>query len=819
MGMLRGLRLAARQIARNPSFSATVVLTLALGIGASTLIYSVIDGVLLKPLPYPEADRIVRVFQVNANGYDRVNLSGPNFEDLKAQTHSFAALAVFQTITEPVVGGSEAARLAVTQVSREFYDVIGARPLLGRAFVTDEQTPGGPPAVLISYRFWQRYLGGTADFASRTLRVGDRVSAIVGVMPPDFVMPPGVDNPDGADVWASLEVDPPNPYRLAHNYRAIGRLASGVSLEQARADLTAVAHSLKQQYGEDTWMEDAALVPLQDYIVGDARPALLVLGAAVILLFLVACANVSSMLLAHAIAREQETAVRVALGAGAWRLAGQFFCEALLLCAAGGALGIGLACWGLEALSALHAGTLPRADVVRIDWRSVSFATGLIVVTAAIWSSLLAARATREGSGASAKSRTVGGRRSVARDLLVAAQTAMAAVLLIGAVLLMRSYVQLTAVDPGFRSDDVLLMNIALPIPGKDADTSRIGRFHEALIERARGLPGITAVGGVTAAPLTGGAGNGVFLDLRRPDEIKTFDDFNVLWKGDPERTGYAEYRVASEGYFAALDIPLLRGRLFGRGDGPGAEHVAVISRSLAERKWPGEDPLGKLVQFGNMDGDLTPFRVVGIVGDVRDFGLDAEPRATLYGYYAQRTRAIAWSFWIAIRAPNAERLIPAAREIVRGLDPDVVPAFRTVAQLESTSIAPRRFNLVMVGVFGATALLLALAGIYGAVAFNVAQRTREIGVRIALGAQTRGVIAIVLRKSVVWVAGGIGAGLVIALGASRAVSSLLYGISPQDPLAYAAAAGVLLIAAVFAAWIPALRAARVDPVVALRSE
>jgi predicted permease len=811
--MLRGLRLAARQLARNPSFSAIVVLTLALGLGASTLIYSVLDGVLLKPLPYPDADRIVRVFQVNSEGYDRVNLSYPNFEDLKAQTHSFSSMAVDEVITEPVVGGSEAARVEVGHVSREFQDVVGVRPLLGRAFVADEQAPGAPPAVLISYRFWQRYLGGAADFASRSLRVGDRVSAIVGVMPPRF------DYPDGADVWTPLELERPNPTRLAHNYRAVGRLAPGVSIAQARADASAVAHRLKQQYGDDDWMENAALVPLADYVVGNARPALFVFGAAVVLLFLVACANVSSMLLARAIARTQETAVRLALGAGTWRLAGQFFSEALLLCMAGGALGIGLAWWGLEALSALHAGTLPRADLVRIDWRSVAFTGVLVAAAAATWSGLLARSAMREGGGSSVKARTAGGRHSGARDVLVAAQTAMAVVLLIGAVLLARSYLRLADVDPGFRSDNVLLMNIALPIPAHSSDTPRIGRFHQELLERVRGLPGVTTAGGITAAPLTGGAGNGLFLELRRPDEVKTFDDFTALWKGDPTRTGYAEYRVASEGYFDALGIPLLRGRLFEAGDGPAAEHVAVVSRSLAERKWPGEDPLGKLVQFGNMDGDLTPFRIVGVVGDVRDFGLDAEPRPTFYGYYLQRTGAIAWSFWIAIRAPSAENLIPVAREIVRSLDPDLVPAFRTVAQLESTSIAPRRFNFVMVGVFGATALLLALAGIYGAVAFNVAQRTREIGVRVALGAQTGSVVGLVLRTSLLWVAIGLATGIAVALGAARAVGSLLYGISPHDPLAYVAAAFALLIASVLAAWVPALRAARVDPVVALRNE
>ncbi len=470
--MLRGLRLAARQLGRKPSFSAIVVLTLALGIGASTLIYSVLDGVLLKPLPYPDAGRIVRVFQVNADGVDRVNLSHPNFEDLKAQTRSFSALAAFESLTEPVVGGSEAARLEVAHVSRELYDVIGVRPILGRAFVAEEQVPGGPPAVLISYRFWQRYLGGTADLASRSLRVGDRVSAIVGVMPPGF------DYPEGADVWMPLELDRPNASRTGQSYRAIGRLAQGVSIGQAREDASAVARTLKQQYGDDDWMEDAALVPLADDVVGNATPALLVLGAAVILLFLVACANVSSMLLARAISREQETAVRLALGAGVWPLAGQFFAEALLLCATGGVLGILLAWWGLQALSALHAERCrARTSCESIGARSRSPQV-LIVATAAIWSGLLAARATRVGSAAAVKARTAGGRRSGARDVLIAAQTAMAVVLLIGAVLLARSYVRLAAVDPGFRSDDVLLMNIALPIPAPGADASGIGRFH-----------------------------------------------------------------------------------------------------------------------------------------------------------------------------------------------------------------------------------------------------------------------------------------------------------------------------------------------------
>ncbi len=810
---MKALWTAARTLARNPSFSAIVVLTLALGIGAGTIIFSVIDGVLVRPLPYREPEGIVRVFQINDEGFDRVNPSDPNFADLKEQTHSFAAFAQFTTLPQPVLGGSGAARLEVAHVSREFHDVIGVQPALGRTFLADEQQPGGPRAALISHGYWQRYLGGTPDFASRSLRVGGVVFSIVGVMPAGF------DYPDRADLWVPRELEPPNPYRKTHNYRAVGRLAPGASLEQAQADARSVALRLKQQYGDDTWMADVAIVRLQDFVTGSVQVALLVLGAAVALLFVVACTNVVSMLLARAIARRQETAVRVALGAGRWRLAREFFVEMVLLCGAGAAAGMALAWWGLELIGSLHAGALPRAEAIRIDWLSVVFATTLAFVTAVALSLLLARNATRAGITLAADRRAGGGRRSRARDALIAVQTALAVVLVIGALLLGRSFMRLVTVEPGFTSDDVLLMNLALPMPAQGEDTTAQALFYEQLIDRARALPNVAAVGGITAPPLTGGAGNGLFLELRRPDEVKTFDDFEKLARKDAARTGFAEFRIASDDYFAAVGIPLLRGRTFERGDGPGSEHVAVISRSFAESKWPGEDPLGKLVQFGNMDSDLTPFRIVGIVGDVREYGLDAEQRPTFYGTYRQRTRSIWWSFWIAIRAPNAEGLVPAAREIVRSLNPDLVPEFRTVAQLVSTSVAPRRFNLVMLGILGATALLLALAGIYGAVAFNVAQRTHEIGVRVALGARARSVVAMALRQSLWWVAIGVVAGFLIALGASRVVGSLLYGVSPHDPIAYASAATILLAAAVAAAWLPARRAARVDPMVALRQE
>jgi putative ABC transport system permease protein len=807
------LRWALRQIGRSPVFSAVVILTLALGIGASTLIFSVLDGVLLEPLPYPDAERVVRVYQVNEGGGNRGPISDPNFTDLKEQSKSFAAFVQFGNLTESVAGGSEAARMLVSRVSRGFADVIGVQPLHGRTFTAEESTLGGPLAVIVSYAYWQRYLGGAPDFASRQLRIGGRGHSIVGVMPPGF------DYPDGAQLWAPREIFPTQPNRSAHNLQALGRLAPGVTLEQARAELTSIARRLKTEHGADTWMVDAALVPIHENLVAGARPALLVLGAAVALLFFVAWANVVSMLLARVVTREQELAVRVALGASAWRLARQFLSETLLLCGLGGAVGLALAWAGLELLVALQAGALPRAAALRIDWLAAAFAAGLSLAAAITFSLLLALRATRAAATSSANRRSaMGGPRSRLRETLVASQVGVALVLLVCTVLLGRSFARLIDVDPGFRTDGVMFMHVAQPRIPFEQSAAPLASFHEELIGRIRELPGVQQVGAVTFPPLAGDpTSSGALVAISQPDEIRTIDDFIPIAQ-DPARVTMSEFKVASEGYFAALGIPLLRGRLFEPADGPAAGHVAVISRSLAERRWPGEDAIGKLVQFGNMDGDFTPFTVIGVVGDVHEFGVDTAMRPTLYGYYRQRPRVTS-SFWIAIHGANAAGLAADARRIVQGMNPDIAPQFRSSEELFSRSVAQRRFNLTLLGVFGGGALLLALAGIYGAIAFHVAQRTQEIGVRMALGAVGGSVVALIVRRSVLVACAGIAVGLAAALGASQLLGSMLFEVSPRDPIAYAAAALLLLAAAAAASWLPARRAARVDPITALRAE
>jgi predicted permease len=523
------------------------------------------------------------------------------------------------------------------------------------------------------------------------------------------------------------------------------------------------------------------------------------------------------MLLARTVAREHEIAVRAALGAGRLRLARDFFAEALVLCGAGALGGVVLASWGIELVAALGGGPLPRISAIDIDWATLGVAVALALGAAALLSVVAAWRAPGHASLQASRRTIAGGGRATPREALVAAQVALALVLVVGGALLGRSFYRLGNVDPGFETDGIVFMTLTLPYPQDAADRPRLAQAYERIIDGLRVLPGIEAVGGVSALPLGGGGTNGQFLKQNRAGEVPDFEAYAAIAK-DSERTGYAEWRIASEDYFAAVGIPLLRGRMFAESDAPGAVHAALVSRSLAEREWPDQDPLGKLVNFAGMDGDLTPFEIVGIVGDVRD-RVDATPRDTIYAYYRQRPGGHLAEFSIALRASNPTALIAPAREVVRRLQPDVPPEFVAAEEVFSRTLAQRRFNLVMLGTFGAAALVLAVAGLYGAIAFSVVQRTHEIGIRIALGAQSRRVVAMVVKRTLAIAGVGVAAGLVAAFGGARIVATLLYDVSPYDPAAYVIAVVVLLLAAAFASWLPAARAARVTPVTALRHD
>jgi putative ABC transport system permease protein len=810
------LRIALRTLLRSPGFTLLAILTLALGIGATTALFSIAYGVLLRPLPYPDADRIVQVFQIGADGRQSANISEPNYIDLRDGTRSFAALAQVGLVsTVTVLGGSEAARATYLPVSREFFDVIGVQPLLGRTFLPEEQREGAPPAAIVSHEFWQRYLGANSDLSARPLTAEGRTYTVIGVLPP------GLGTPASADVFTPRELYPRQESRTAHNWWVYGRLADGVTVEAARREMSLVSGQIRERYGDDTWMADATAVALPERVVGAVRPVLLVLLGASAILLLIAAANVTSLLLARTVARRREMAVRAALGAGRGRLVRQCLTESALLALAGGLLGTLIAIGGVEALRVLAPPQLPRLADVRIDGFAIVFAVSASVLVAL---GLGLATGLRAGTGSLPTSlgerQGSGGRESQrARGLLVSAQVAMTLVLLVGTGLLGRSMLGILALDPGYRTGGAMVVSLAPSRSGGDDDTARQIQLQDELMERLAALPGAGSVGGVNDLPLAGGFyPTGTFLLMNRPDEVTGMEDFVALARL-PGRTGQGAFRVASGGYFSAMDIPLIQGRLFDERDHIDAPHVAVVSQSLARSAWPDEDPIGKIVQFGNMDGDIRPFTVVGVVGDIRESGLVAEPQPTFYAHHRQRPAAAGRFHVVVGTRGRPEALFPAARAALVELAPDVPPLVRSLEGIHADWLAQRRFSFLLFGAFGATALLLAMMGLYGVVAYTVTHRTREIGIRAALGAGRGDVLRLVLRQALPLIFLGLGAGILAALALSRFVAGMLYGTSPTDPLTYAVIAAVLAATAGLASYIPARRAAGVDPMVAMRTE
>jgi putative ABC transport system permease protein len=792
------LRFGVRTLARRKGFTLAAVASLAMGIGACTAVFSVVDGVLLRPLPYPEAGRVVELREVNEKGV-AIPFAEPNYLDLRAAGRSLEALAQYRPNVTSVTGAGEPARARVTAASGDFFRVMGMSPAAGRAFGAGEAGGGGGHAAVVSHGFWQRQMGGRRDFDAVALNVYDWSFTVVGVMPPEF------DYPRGTEVWIPREVFPEQTSRTAHNWSVVARLRPGVGLEEARADLRSFGARLKADHGAGVDAASVSAEPIQEVMVGDVRSLLLLLVGAVGLLLLIACANVANLLLAQATARRKEVAVRAALGATRLRLLRQFVTECVLLTTVSGALGVLLSYWGVGLILSLDAGGLPRAEEVSVNVRALAVALGLSLLTALALGRVSASRGS--GRGLQSDLREAGrghgqGREGArARNALVVSQVALTLVLTAGAALLGRSFLQLLSVDPGFRPESAVALSVSLPTAQNDEQRRRQLLLHEQLLERLGRMPGASAAGGVNSLPITGGGSNGTFL----------IDN-------DPSRAGYAEYRVASRGYFEAMGIPLLHGRLFAAEDGPDSTHVAVISQSLAHKVWPGESPLGQRIQFGNMDGDKRLLHVVGVVGDVRERGLDAEVRPAVYAYAAQRPLLTNFSY-VVRGAADPSALGAAARAELRALDPNVPARVRTLEEVVSSSLAGRRFSLAVLAAFAASALALAVTGVYGVMSYAVARRTHEIGVRMALGAQRRDVLGLVLGSGMRLTLFGVGAGLVGSLAAARLMSGLLYGVSPNDPATLLAVAALLVVVAFLACLVPAYRATRVDPIAALKYE
>jgi putative ABC transport system permease protein len=809
--LIQDVRFAVRSLGKNPAYAAMAVLTLGIGIGAATALFSVVHGILLRPLPYPEPDRIVQVWEVNSRG-NPINVTDPNFADWMERSRSFAGMAQFQSGPSSVVGGEEPVRQMVAWVSRDFFRVMGVQPAVGRAFAPDEQQPGGTPAVVVGHAFWQDHLGGARDLSGRALSFGDDVYQVVGVMPPGFEFPAG------AQLWTARELRPVLTSRTAHNWQVVARLAPGVSLERAQQEMSALSRSLKQEHGDDISLVDAALVPLHEHLVGGVRPILLVLLGAAGFLLLVAVANVTNLSLARMAARRREMAVRVALGASRWRLLGPTLSESLTLSLAGGLLGILLAGIGLRALLAVEPGNLPRTEEIGLSPGALGFALTVAVVTAVALALIAALRAgsTDLRSGLASGDRTRTGSASARRvqDGLVAAQVALTFVLLVGAGLLGRSIISLLDVDLGFRTDSVVAMSLS----HSGARDQSLSALHHEIVTRLRAIPGVEAAGGSNRVPLMWGGSDGTFIIQNHPDEIASFDDWGALTRV-PERSGQAGFRVASEGFFRALGIPLVGGRLFDDRDVFDAPHVAVINESLARTRWPGEDPLGKLINFANMDGDFRPMMVIGIVGDVRDFAIDAPPVPTVYGSYRQRPRQTSEFTYVVSGAGGAASLSAAARRVAADVAPTAPPRLRTIEEVVAAPLAPRRFSLVLLAAFGATALLLSAMGVYGLMSYGVTQRRREIGIRVALGAMRSRVLGMIVRQGATLAVLGVAVGVAAAAFLTRYIAHQLYGVETRDVATFAAATVFLLGVAALASYIPARRAARVDPMIALREE
>jgi putative ABC transport system permease protein len=812
---LRDLRHALRVLRRNPGFTIVAVITLALAIGATTTMFSVVYGVLLRPLPYNDPSRIMAIFEVNTKGtWSR--LADPNFDDFRDQTHSFQAIAKYSDNIASVSGPWQPTRSMVASVSPDFLKVFEIQPIIGHNFTTADTRKGAAPVLLVSYGYWKQYLRSTPDLSQAHLKVDDAVFSVIGVLPQGFQFP------SAADLWLPADLDGENPSRTSHNYNAVARLRDGVTVEQANAEISAVARRIHNSSSEqsDYLLKDGVAVPLQASITGKVRPTLIVLIGAVGFLLLVACANVANLILAQTSMRSRELAIRSALGAARGRLIRQFLTEAFALSLLGGGLGVLGAYWGVRGLLALAPENLPRLESVSISIPVLLFAFLLSTAVAAALGAFTAFRAT---SGEVAKGLSEGGRGQVGSRnnqrigrIIVAAQIAITLVLVIGAGLLGRSLMNVLEVKPGFRVEKIVTMDVSLSWVEDPQAKRRQAIFFSDLMNRLQQIPGVQTVGATSGLPMDGGLPDGTFLLMTQNEVPKTPEALEPLFH-QRERTGVADFCVATAGYFQTLQIPLLRGRMFDGRDGADSPQVAVISESLARDRWPGQDPVGHTIEFGNMDGDLHLLTVVGIVGDVHQYGLDVPPRPTVYVNLFQRPRA-AITFTMLSDA-NPILVASAARSILQELAPQIPVNFRTFEQVYSASLGSRRFNLILIGFFGIVSLLLATTGIFGVMAYSVSHRTREIGVRVALGAKSRDVLKMVLSQGLRPVLVGVAVGFAISLLLTRTLQTLLFGVTATDPLTIAAVILILVAAALFACYIPARRAAHVDPMVALRYE
>jgi len=814
--LLQDLRYGLRMLVKTPGFTIVAVLTLALGIGANTAIFSIVNGLLLNPLPYHNSERLAIIWTHSPGANVAQDWPSPGqFSAIKSENSVFEQLALAQGGNVVLTGDATPERLGVVRASSAVFSLLGAQAALGRVFLPEEDAPGKPLTAILSNGYWQRRYGGNPNVLGQSVTINGTNYSIVGVMPADFTLGSEVMPTVGAVTQPEMLLPLPlSPERMSNhgdeNYNVLARLKPGATIAQAQAELNLAVRRLEQQVPGDyppSRRFSFSIRSLLEQVVGDVRLALYILLGAVGCVLLIACANVANLLLARAAVREKEMAIRTAIGAGRWRVVRQLLTESLLLSVVGGALGLLLAVWGLALLRWLNPGDIPRLASIGIDGRVLAFTSVAVVLTGILFGLAPALRNSRVSLSETLKE---GGRSLVGsgnhrlRNLLVVTEIALSLVLLIGAGLLIRSFMRVQRVEPGFVPQNVLAMRLAVVGPAYKEDASRVN-FYQQLWERVRHLPGVESAGGVSVLPLAGGIGWGGIT-------IEGYDS------ASGQSAIQADQRIASVGYFETMKVPLVRGRFFAEQDNKDSMPVVIIDDTMARTYWPNADPVGKRIKRGGSDSKAPWLTVVGVVGSVKQYALDTDSRVALYTPHLQTPSG---AMYVALRTTSDPSSVAAAvtRE-VRALEPNA-PVFdvKTMQQWLSESLARRRFAMLMLGLFALVAMVLAGVGIYGVMSYTVAQRTREIGIRVALGAQTRDVLKLVVRQGMSLTGVGVGIGLVIAIAATRLMASLLFGVGATDPITFVAIALLLAIVALLACYLPARRATKVDPMIALRYE
>ena len=796
------LRYGARMLLKAPNISLIAVITLALGIGANVAIFSVVNAVLIQPLPFAEPDRLVWVWGNIRNGGNRASVSPLDYLDYRAQNTTFEQFATTYSRLAPfnLTGSGDPERLEGAVASGNFFQAMGVSAAIGREFLLENEKTGQDQVVVLSHGLWRQRFGGEPSIIGKSLTLDGRKFEVIGVMPPEF------DFPQGARLWTPMNFETAEGMRQrkAHFLRPIGRLKPGVTLAQAQADMDAIARRLEAQYPESNTGWNLRMVALREQLVGNIKPTLQVLFGAVGFVLLIACANVANLSLVRAATRQKEVAVRMALGAGRLRIARQMLTESLLLALAGGALGVFLAAWGVELIVAFSGNNIPPSAQIGIDRVALGFTLGVSLLTGLLFGLAPALQAIRPRLSETLK---VGGKgasqsapRNRTRNLLVVFETAIAAVLLIGAGLLIRSYIRLQNVDPGFDAANVLTMRINLP-RDKYNSPEKAGSFWGRLQDSLAALPGVETVGMITELPLSGQPNDTPFTVEGRPPVQPN------------ERFG-SDFRRVNQDYLRSMRIPLRRGRGFTEQEVRQNSQVVLVSETLASAVFPNEDPLGKRLLLGL--NEQTPFEIIGVVGDIRHRTLEAAPAATMYLPMLNTGGTN-----LTIRAAGDPLSLTAAvRREVMAIDRDQpIAAVRTMEQALSESLSAPRYRTALLGLFAVVALLLAAIGIYGVIAYATAQRTHELGVRMALGAQSKDVLKLIIGQGIKLALAGVLLGLGGALALTRLVNTLLFGVSATDPLTFAVIGLLLTLVALLACWIPARRATKVDPLVALHYE